>query len=337
MKIKGFLQDVGGADRVTSLRRESINNASATPDPKDHIREISDRVHPGKKTYVVKEIRDASPSSKTYRLSPKDGIAPVFMAGQYMVIHRNIGQSVLTRAYSISSAPYEALSENGYIEFTVRKNRPYLVPDHLEKNLSVGDEIEVDLPFSDFFYQPLRDSKNVVALAGGSGITPFVSMAKEVAAGKLDINLTILYGSVKHNDIVCGDELSAAEKKADGKVKRWNGIAEAAAKQSKRTLIPEVCPVMSFKQALLEADGYDVKLMPYENAEGMAFTRRCIGEIPPGATVAVFIGPEGGLSEEEVEAASAAGYMPITLGRRILRTETAGMCVLSMLGYALEP
>lgn len=226
MKIKGFLQDVGGADRVTSLRRETINNASATPDPKDHIREISDRVHPGKKTYVVKEIRDASPSSKTYRLSPKDGIAPVFMAGQYMVIHQNIGQSVLTRAYSISSAPYEALSENGYIEFTVRKNRPYLVPDHLEKNLSVGDEIEVDLPFSDFFYQPLRDSKNVVALAGGSGITPFVSMAKEVAAGKLDINLTILYGSVKHNDIVCGDELSAAEKKADGKIKVINIMSD---------------------------------------------------------------------------------------------------------------
>ena len=127
------------------------------------------------------------------------------------------------------------------------------------------------------------------------------------------------------------------EKKADGKVKRWNGIAEAAAKQSKRTLIPEVCPVISFKKALAEAEKYDVKLMPYENAEGMAFTRRCIGEIWPGATVAVFIGPEGGFSEEEVEAASAVGFVPITLGRRILRTETAGMCVLSMLGYVLEP
>lgn len=127
------------------------------------------------------------------------------------------------------------------------------------------------------------------------------------------------------------------EKKADGKVKRWNGIAEAAAKQSKRTLIPEVCPVISFKKALAEAEKYDVKLMPYENAEGMAFTRRCIEEIRPGAKVAVFIGPEGGFSEAEVEAASVAGFVPVTLGRRILRTETAGMCVLSMLGYVLEP
>lgn len=218
MKIKGFLQDVGGADQVTSLRRETINNASEIPDPKDHIREIADRVHPGKKTYIVREIREASPSAKTYRLMPKDGAKPVFMAGQYMVIHVNIGESVLTRAYSISSAPSEALSD-GYIEFTVRRNRPYLVPDYLEKNLSVGDEIDVDLPFSDFFYQPLRDTKNVVALAGGSGITPFVSMAKEVAAGKLDIDLTILYGSVKHSDIVCCDELSEAEKKAKGKVR----------------------------------------------------------------------------------------------------------------------
>ena len=126
------------------------------------------------------------------------------------------------------------------------------------------------------------------------------------------------------------------EKKADSKVKRWNGIAEAAAKQSKRTLIPEVCSVLSFKQALLESATFDVKLMPYENAEGMAFTRKCIGEIRPGAKVAVFIGPEGGFSEEEVKAASEMGFLPITLGRRILRTETAGMSVLSMISYALE-
>ena len=126
------------------------------------------------------------------------------------------------------------------------------------------------------------------------------------------------------------------EKKADSKVKRWNGIAEAAAKQSKRTLIPEVRSVLSFKQALLESATFDVKLMPYENAEGMAFTRKCIGEIRPGAKVAVFIGPEGGFSEEEVKGASEMGFLPITLGRRILRTETAGMSVLSMISYALE-
>ena len=69
----------------------------------------------------------------------------------------------------------------------------------------------------------------------------------------------------------------------------------------------------------------------------MAFTRKCIGEIKTGAKVAIFIGPEGGFSEEEVAAASAAGFVPITLGRRILRTETAGMSVMSMLSYALEP
>lgn len=126
------------------------------------------------------------------------------------------------------------------------------------------------------------------------------------------------------------------EKKADSKVKRWNGIAEAAAKQSKRTLIPEVRSVLSFKQALAESATFDVKLMPYENAEGMAFTRKCIGEIRPGTKVAVFIGPEGGFSEEEVKAASEMGFLPITLGRRILRTETAGMSVLSMISYALE-
>ena len=71
------------------------------------------------------------------------------------------------------------------------------------------------MPFGQFYYEPLRDAKNVVALAGGSGITPFVSMAKEIAAGKLPIHLTILYGSVTHTDIVCGAELENAEVQAE--------------------------------------------------------------------------------------------------------------------------
>ena len=126
------------------------------------------------------------------------------------------------------------------------------------------------------------------------------------------------------------------EKKADSKVKRWNGIAEAAAKQSKRTLIPEVRSVLSFKQALLESATFDVKLMPYENAEGMAFTRKCIGEIRPGAKVAVFIGPEGGFSEAEAKEAASAGMIIANLGPRILRCETAPDYCLSAISYRFE-
>ena len=126
------------------------------------------------------------------------------------------------------------------------------------------------------------------------------------------------------------------DKKAGAKISRWQGIAEAAAKQSKRDVIPQIGDVMTLKAALAEAADFEVSMMPYENAEGMAFTRKLLDEIRPGQRIAIFIGPEGGFDESEVEAALSQGTQPVTLGRRILRTETAGLAMLSMLVYVLE-
>jgi len=126
------------------------------------------------------------------------------------------------------------------------------------------------------------------------------------------------------------------EKKAAGKVNRWQGISEAAAKQSRRGVIPKVHMPMSWEAALGYAGAMDVRLIPYELAEDMAHTRAVIGNIRPGQRIAVFIGPEGGFEESEIRAALSAGLEPVTLGRRILRTETAGLTVLSWLMYHLE-
>ncbi len=125
-------------------------------------------------------------------------------------------------------------------------------------------------------------------------------------------------------------------KKSKSKVIRWQGIAEAAAKQSKRAIIPEIKMPMTFQEALKYAENMDVKLIPYEMAEGMDKTRTLISSIKKNNSVAVFIGPEGGFSEEEIFMAVERGILPITLGKRILRTETAGMCILSFLVYQLE-
>ncbi|MDD6196835.1 MAG: 16S rRNA (uracil(1498)-N(3))-methyltransferase [[Clostridium] aminophilum] len=125
-------------------------------------------------------------------------------------------------------------------------------------------------------------------------------------------------------------------KKAESKVKRWNAIALAAAKQSKRSVIPEVAPVISFGQALEEVKGFGLKLIPYENADGMAKTRELMGKAAPGQDIAVFIGPEGGFDPGEIEKAKDAGIEPVTLGKRILRTETAGLCILSALMMQLD-
>lgn len=126
------------------------------------------------------------------------------------------------------------------------------------------------------------------------------------------------------------------EKKATAKVRRWQTIAEAAAKQSRRGIIPEISGVMTWKEALGYAKEMDVKILPYELAEGMEQTKELIEGIRPGQSIAIFIGPEGGFAPEEVALATQTGFLPVTLGRRILRTETAGMALLSILMYHLE-
>lgn len=125
-------------------------------------------------------------------------------------------------------------------------------------------------------------------------------------------------------------------KKEKSKLARWQAISEAAAKQSKRAVIPEIAPVMRFADALQEAQTMDVRLIPYEMTENMDKTRALLEGIKPGQQVAVFIGPEGGFAEEEIAQALERQVEPITLGKRILRTETAGMTVLSILMYELE-
>ena len=126
------------------------------------------------------------------------------------------------------------------------------------------------------------------------------------------------------------------EKKAQKKVNRWNAIAESAAKQSGRGIVPEVLPVMKWKEALEYARQLDVKMIPYEKAAGINATKQLIASVSFGQSVGIFIGPEGGFEEAEVEAAKEIGAVPVTLGRRILRTETAGMTILSILMYHLE-
>ena len=126
------------------------------------------------------------------------------------------------------------------------------------------------------------------------------------------------------------------EKRAEKKCLRWNQIAESAAKQSRRMKVPKVFPVTDFRDALKQAEELDVVLIPYEKAEGIGAAKELIRGIRPGQSVGIFIGPEGGFEPGEVEAAERAGAKPVTLGRRILRTETAGLAVLSVLMFHLE-
>ena len=127
------------------------------------------------------------------------------------------------------------------------------------------------------------------------------------------------------------------KKKEEKKLARWQAISESAAKQSKRMYVPKIQGVKTFAQAAEYAKTLDVVLLPYELAKGMEQTKEIVGNIQKGQSVGIFIGPEGGFEEAEVElAVQKADARVITLGKRILRTETAGLAVLSVLMFALE-
>ena len=180
--------------------------------------------------------------------------------------------------------------------------------------LSVNED-NMELPAQLFLFQGLPKSDKmelIIQKAVELGVYQVIPVATRRAVVKLD------------------------KKKEESKGKRWNTIAESAAKQSGRMVIPQVMPVMSFKEALAYAATFDINLIPYELAKGMAETREILAKVKPGMKVGIFIGPEGGFDIQEVELAIAANVHPITLGRRILRTETAGMTALSILMFQLE-
>lgn len=125
-------------------------------------------------------------------------------------------------------------------------------------------------------------------------------------------------------------------KKAENKVKRWQEIAKSAAKQSKRSLIPTVEMPLRYEDAISLAAQLDVVLVPYENERGMEATRSVVEGIRPGQSIGIFIGPEGGFAEDEITLAKSHDMALLSLGRRILRTETAGLAMLSILTYQLD-
>ncbi len=186
-----------------------------------------------------------------------------------------------------------------------------------EVRLGIKEELRADteLPSKIYLFQGLPKSDKmelIVQKAVELGVFAVIPVATKRAVVKLD------------------------DKKACKKIERWNSIAESAAKQSGRSLVPEVMQVMSYKEALQYAMDLDVVLIPYELAEGMNETKTMIESICTGQSVGIFIGPEGGFEVQEVEDATAQGAKAITLGKRILRTETAGLTTLSILMYHLE-
>lgn len=180
-------------------------------------------------------------------------------------------------------------------------------------------------------------------------------ISREDSKAELDANITLYQGLPKKdkmeliiqkavelgaNRIVPVDTshcvVKIDNKKEEKVINRWQQIAHAAAKQSQRGIIPKVSSVIKFSKALSEAKNMDAAIIPYEKAQGIEYSRKCIEELKGKREIAIFIGPEGGFSKEEIEEALSCGVQPITLGHRILRTETAGLTALSIIMFEIE-
>ena len=207
-------------------------------------------------------------------------------------------------------AVYDGISDKEY-----RCHIEDYTADTVHCRLDFIKEADTELPIRVYLFQSLPKSDKmelIVQKAVELGVSEIIPVASKRCVVRLDA------------------------KKAAVKRTRWKSIAEAAAKQSVRNNVPKIHDIIGFDEALSYAEKCDIRIIPYELAEDFARTKKIIDSLKPGGSVAVFIGPEGGYAEEEIDAAKEAGAVPVTLGRRILRTETAAMVVLSWLIYRFE-
>ncbi|MBR5572129.1 MAG: iron-sulfur cluster-binding domain-containing protein [Oscillospiraceae bacterium] len=193
---------------MAKAREKAIQAAPANEIKGDFaINRNAKLLHPDHQKLVVSEIIDhGAAAAKTFVFKSADG-GPLayFRAGQYLSLKLQIGESFVTRPYSISSSPKWALE--GKVAITVRSNPEGFAAEWLLENLKVGDNVIASGGEGQFYYEGLRDAKNVIALAGGSGITPFLSMAYAIRDGIEDFNLTILFGSRTEESILFRKEL----------------------------------------------------------------------------------------------------------------------------------
>lgn len=209
-------------------RQKRIDTAASSPLPKTFpVNELAKRLHPDRQYMKIEAITEPGPDTKCFRLvpNPQKGTTEcaLFQAGQYLNVFLDIQGMKVNRAYSISSSPMDA--RKGFYELTVKSVHDGLVSCYILDNWKEGDEVEVSAPSGLFTYSPLRDAGTVVGIAGGSGITPFLSMARAIAEGDEDFNLILLYGSRSTEDILYQEAFAGLEAASD-KIKVVHVLSE---------------------------------------------------------------------------------------------------------------
>lgn len=221
VSVKGNIRDLLAFKNLTSERKKYIDKAPETFKQSDSVNTLAKLLHPSIQSLIINEVKEETKSSKTFRLTPDPDSntekLAYFRAGQFLSLKVNVDGTAITRPYSISSSPSDAL--RGFYEITIRKEDHGFLTEYIWKNWKKGTKIKSSGPSGYFYYDPIRDSKEITGIAGGSGITPFRSMVKEIMEGRLNINITLLYGSSEEDDILFYEEFKEFEKRIPNKFK----------------------------------------------------------------------------------------------------------------------
>ena len=200
--------------------------------------QLKNALHPDVQHVIISEIIEHSNDVKTFVFTPDKEAGTeklaYFSAGQYICIRLQIGDAKISRPYSLSSSPKESLE--GKYTLTIKRVDGGLCSQYVLDNWTVGTKVNISGPLGVFTYEPLRDAKTVIGVAGGSGITPFYSLAKAIADGDEDCNLTLLYGSRTKADILFHEEFKAIEAKCD-KFKLVNVLSNEDAEDCEKGFI----------------------------------------------------------------------------------------------------
>lgn len=216
--------------KVLTDRLIAVNKSSSAPvkDLYDYpANKLAAALHPHVQMLKVAQVVEHTPDYKSFLLSPdkENGTEQLawFSAGQYIVLCVMIDGKPYCRPYSIASSPRDTLS--GMLRIAVKRVDGGIVSGYILDHWEQGTSVVASAPMGEFTYEPLRDAKTVIGIAGGSGITPFRSFAKAISEGDEDFNLILLYGSRTKADAVFSDEIAALAKQC-GKLKLVNVLSE---------------------------------------------------------------------------------------------------------------
>jgi glycine betaine catabolism B len=205
MELLNWLQDVREHVRVAQQRKALRRPGRGVDYTGDRytVASLVARLHPKRMRLRVIDVVQETPSTKTFRLQRLDGPLPPWRPGQYVNVFVDVDGVLTSRPYSIASPPGADT-----LELTVRDKPGGFVAPFLLNQVRVGDELETTGPAGHFYHEPLIDGDDLVFLAGGSGITPFMGIIREALQSGRPLQIHLLYGSRTPDDVIFGEELA---------------------------------------------------------------------------------------------------------------------------------